>query len=217
MFNFWKKEIPNLNRSAVPQHRNTLEYEIAAALLPLMAEMIRPVGFSKNSIQIAKTFFAKHFPNYPFLNVETSIQNHIAISGHAFLRISCRHLHSMIENDSCKTVVYFLLELAAADDFIHARKMRMAQRVASYLGISENEFDGIKAKFISTNNPYFLLEIEDTASLAEVKRAYRKMILRFHPDKCLDCISEVEANDKFLQIKNAFETILKGYSVDEIK
>lgn len=216
MFNFWKKEISNSNHSTIPQLRNTLEHEIAAALLPLMAEMIRPAGFTKKSIQIVKEFYAKHFPNYPFSKVEISIQNHNAISGHAFLRISCRHLHSMIENDSCKTVVYFLLQLAAADDFIHARKMRMAQFVASYLDISEHEFNRIKAKFISTNNPYFLLEIEDTASLAEVKKAYRKMILRFHPDKCIDCISEVEAHDKFLQIKMAFEAIMKGYSIDEI-
>ena len=41
------------------------------------------------------------------------------------------------------------------------------------------------------------------------KVAYRKMVLKFHPDKREDDVSEEEASLKFREIKRAFETIKK--------
>ncbi len=58
---------------------------------------------------------------------------------------------------------------------------------------------------------YLILEIEETASVEEVKKAYRTLVKKHHPDK-LQHLSEAQlkgANDKFLQIQAAYESIQK--------
>ena len=214
MRGLWKKFTEGGGNSTTQGLKIQVEKEIAAALAPLMAEMLKPIGFSKASTQIANSFFEKHLPQVVFKDMVQPIETHMLIGAQPFLKISCKQLHNMLDAVSCQTIVYFLLQLAAADDFIHARKMRIAHRIAGYLGVAENDFNVIKSQFLSKNNPYFLLELEETASLAEVKKAYRRMVLKFHPDKRAAHISEKEAHEKFLQIQAAFEAIAQGYSLE---
>jgi DnaJ-class molecular chaperone len=51
--------------------------------------------------------------------------------------------------------------------------------------------------------------MENTVSIIEVKTAYRRMALKYHPDKRAKGISEEEANRKFREVKRAYELILK--------
>lgn len=48
---------------------------------------------------------------------------------------------------------------------------------------------------------YHILGLKDTASLDDVKAAFRKLSTRFHPDK------SPENYDKYLQIIDAYEVI----------
>ena len=65
----------------------------------------------------------------------------------------------------------------------------------------------IKLNFLNRNNPYYVLGVKDVVSFEEVKAAYRKMVLKFHPDKRKDKVSDEEANFKFREIQRAFEII----------
>jgi DnaJ like chaperone protein len=63
--------------------------------------------------------------------------------------------------------------------------------------------------FDSSDNAYKILEITKSATNDEVKKAYRKMAKKYHPDKLQD-LGEAHlkgAKDKFLQIQNAYEKI----------
>jgi DnaJ family protein C protein 17 len=52
---------------------------------------------------------------------------------------------------------------------------------------------------------YKLLEVEETSTLEQIKKAYRKRALELHPDKNLD--NKKEAETKFIQLKNALEIL----------
>lgn len=58
---------------------------------------------------------------------------------------------------------------------------------------------------------YKLLYVESNASLEEIKRAYKKQMLKYHPDKNKDQASI----DKFHQIQNAYHTIIRGKSCND--
>jgi DnaJ like chaperone protein len=56
---------------------------------------------------------------------------------------------------------------------------------------------------------FAVLEIEESASDAEVKKSYRRMALKFHPDKVRDMGEEYQkqARERFLRINDAYEAI----------
>lgn len=52
---------------------------------------------------------------------------------------------------------------------------------------------------------YTILEVEKTATHDEIKRSYRALALKYHPDKCTERSEETDA--KFVKIKEAYEIL----------
>ena len=52
---------------------------------------------------------------------------------------------------------------------------------------------------------YTLLEVEQTATSDEIRRSYRKLALRLHPDKNPDNVEE--ANRRFTKLQEAYEVL----------
>ena len=59
---------------------------------------------------------------------------------------------------------------------------------------------------------YKILEISKDASDSEVKKAYRKMAVKYHPDKLQGVSDDITklAEEKFLLVKEAYESIMKS-------
>jgi DnaJ like chaperone protein len=67
----------------------------------------------------------------------------------------------------------------------------------------------------ASENAYKILEVAKTASNAELKAGYRKMVKKYHPDK-LQGLGEEHlkgANEKFQNIQAAYEKIKKERGV----
>ena len=63
----------------------------------------------------------------------------------------------------------------------------------------------------SADADFKILDVSNSASEDEVKKAYRKLAMRFHPDR-LQGLSEGEkksAETKFLRVQKAYENIKK--------
>ena len=53
-------------------------------------------------------------------------------------------------------------------------------------------------------DPYEILEIDATATEQEIRKAYRRISLRLHPDKNPD---DPQANQKFIMLTKAYECL----------
>jgi DnaJ like chaperone protein len=123
-----------------------------------------------------------------------------------------------------------LLEIVAAtalaDGTLHAQERRTLELIASKLGISKARLDAVLARvsgqagFESADEgrsklaaAYALLAIDSTASMDEVKRAYRRQMSQHHPDKLVAKGLPEEMIDiatrKTQDIKSAYDLIRK--------
>jgi curved DNA-binding protein CbpA len=58
-----------------------------------------------------------------------------------------------------------------------------------------------------TEDPYRVLGISSTASDKDIKKAYRSLALKHHPDRCTDPVQKDEATKRFSTIAHAYEIL----------
>lgn len=109
-------------------------------------------------------------------------------------------------------ILHFLFAIANADGHVAEVEMQKILQIANALQLRSMDFESIKAMFVkSADNAYKILEISPRATDAEVKKAYRTMAKKYHPDKLQtdDAALKKGAQEKFQQVQAAYETIQK--------
>lgn len=109
-------------------------------------------------------------------------------------------------------ILHFLFGIAQSDGSISDSELAKLSQIAAALQLSSHAYESIKAMFVkSTDQAYTILEISPNATDAEVKKAYRTLAKKYHPDKVLtdDPALKKGAEEKFQQIQTAYETIQK--------
>ncbi|MBS3806840.1 MAG: TerB family tellurite resistance protein [Bacteroidales bacterium] len=109
-------------------------------------------------------------------------------------------------------LLHFLYGVAGADGSIHQKEQDIIDYIASGMGISDKDTQSIKSMFIEdTDYAYRILEVEPSATDQEVKKAYRKMANKYHPDKVSHLGEDFQkaANQKFQKVNEAYEKIRK--------
>jgi DnaJ like chaperone protein len=95
-------------------------------------------------------------------------------------------------------------------------ELEAIERMSGYLGISGTDFSSIKNMFVpETDSSYKILEISPDASDEEVKKAYRKMAMKYHPDKVSHLGEEFRktADEKFKKVNEAYNRIKKERNI----
>lgn len=109
-------------------------------------------------------------------------------------------------------ILHFLFGIANADGHIAELEVQKIRQIATALQIRSIDFESIMAMFVKTaDNAYKILEISPSATDAEVKKAYRTMAKKYHPDKLRteDAALKKGAQEKFQQVQSAYEAIQK--------
>ncbi len=109
-------------------------------------------------------------------------------------------------------MLHFLFGIAQADGQVSKSELSKLREIAGYLRVGRHDFDSIMAMFIkSADNSYKILEIEKNATDEEVKKAYRNMAKKYHPDRVVTQNEAIRkgAEEKFKEVQKAYETIQK--------
>ena len=134
------------------------------------------------------------------------------------LRPVCQQLNKYVNHASRLQIVHFLFGVSASDNEIHPSEIELIKKISSYLNINQYDFESIKSMFFSKESGnnlekwYLILEIDENATDAEIKKAHRKRVLKYHPYKLKGVSDDIVklAEEKFLLVQKAYENIMKS-------
>ena len=130
--------------------------------------------------------------------------------------ISAKGIASVIRSktryESRLQILHFLFSIANADGAVTTSEVDMISQIAGFLSIQSADFHSIKAMFFKNpDRAYKILEIDKTATVAEIKKAYRTMVKKYHPDKLVDMDEAYKkgAEQKFREVQESYESLQK--------
>ena len=95
----------------------------------------------------------------------------------------------------------FLFNIAKADGNVSKSEIEKLLEFTRYLNISRIDFESIKAMFFkSSDSDYKILEIDKNCTNDELKKAYRELAKKHHPDKVQN-LGEVSNSVSFINYK----------------
>lgn len=124
----------------------------------------------------------------------------------------CQYLNTRTRYEVRLQILHFLFGIAQADGNVSESEVHVMSEIAGYFRINHQDFESIKAMFFkNANSAYKILEIQKDATNDEVKKAFRTMAKKYHPDKLqhMDEAYRKGAEDKFRKVQEAYETIQK--------
>ena len=124
----------------------------------------------------------------------------------------CAQIKLYMDSAQRLQLIHFLVGIAQADGHVSSGEIKTIKNIATYLGISQADCDSILAMYENTlSSSYKVLEVEETATNEEIKKAYKAMALKHHPDRVESLGPDVRkaAEEKFKAVTIAYETIKK--------
>ena len=181
-------------------------------LLALAATVIKADGaVKKQELQFVRNFF---ITNYGPQNANSIFERFNAEVKKAKQNIPelTRIFNQSTLYETRLQILHFLFGVANADGSISQPELSKVEQIAAALGIRPHDLESIKAMFIkATDSAYKILDIPQTATNEEVKKAYRAMAKKYHPDKLQskDPALVKGAQEKFQKVQEAYEAIQK--------
>ena len=189
---------------------NSGDFEIS--LLLLSSVVIKADGkIDQRELSYVRDYFTKMYgaerANHAFSLFKSFIK-----SNQVSTRQVCEQIRQNVTHASRLQLVHFLFGIAKADGAVTEIEVNSIKTIAGYLYISQHDFESIKAMFYNgVDASYLILEIDKSVTNGEVKKAYRKMAKKYHPDKLQHLGDEhvKGAEEKFKQVQKAYEQIQK--------
>lgn len=190
------------------------DFEIS--LLILASVVIKSDGrIDQRELDYVRTYFVKMYgkerANHAFKLFNGIIKKQVST------RQVCLQIRQYMSHATRLQLVHFLFGIAQADGQVTSNEEQEIRKIASYLYINEYDYSSIKAMFYDeSDSAYKMLEITKEATNDEVKKAYRKMAKKHHPDKLQNLGEEHKngANEKFQKIQAAYEQIKKERGIN---
>lgn len=129
------------------------------------------------------------------------------------IRQSCAQIAANMDYSQRLQLLNFLAMIAQADGSVPQGEINALKEVARFMGMNEAEVDSmLKLSGNSLDDAYAVLGISPDATDDEVRKAYRTLALKHHPDRVATLGEDIRraAEKKFQEINDAKERIYKA-------
>ncbi|MDP4291686.1 MAG: TerB family tellurite resistance protein [Bacteroidota bacterium] len=185
--------------------------DFSVSLLILSAAVMKADGkLLRSELDYVKNFFVNQF-GIEVAEDRIKVLREILKQDIDYLPV-CEQIRQYMDYPSRLQLMHYLFGLAMADNQLDETELSLLNRMAGILGLPGQEFESIKAMFVKDNDAaYRILEISPDVSDEEVKKAYRAMAMKHHPDRVAHLGEEVQyaAKEKFQKINQAYNDIKK--------
>lgn len=212
--------------------RRYQNFDFLENLLILSADVIKADGhFRRSELDYLRNFFSQ---NLGPVQAQLALNRlrEILQENHNTVYV-CETIRSNTTIHERLLVLQFLFGLADADGTLHPDEISRIEKISILLGISRSDYESVKAMFMggaysrgsysssngssgyrshSIENDYKILEISPDATDEEVKKAYRAMAKKYHPDRVAHLGEEMrkQAEEKFARMTDAYDRIKKS-------
>jgi DnaJ like chaperone protein len=190
-------------------HGNQHPGDFKNSLLILIAAVMKADGVAmKSELNLVKSMLVRTYGEEQSRDMLLKLRDYLK-EDHNLYEV-CRNLRNRMGYSPRLELVHILFRISQADGQISEAELTIIQQVASQLGISTPDYLSLRAMFVeSVDSDYKILDVSTSATEEEVKKTYRKLAMRFHPDR-LQGLSENEkksAEQKFIRVQKAYENI----------
>lgn len=190
--------------------------DIRVSIVVLIACVMKADGrVLKSEVNYIKPFFVRNFG-------EDGAKEALQLLKHLLERdidpiAVSRQIAQNVNYSTRLELLHLLLDVANADGDVCDAERQVIELISVNMGIADADYQSLNAMYRKAQDPnwaYTVLEIEVSATDDEVKRAYRRMAMKYHPDKVANAGEEIrhQATEKFRTINKAYEhiKILRG-------
>lgn len=191
------------------RHHNPKTNDFQIVLLVLMAAVAKADGkVEKTELSVIKRFLIQNYGEeaareaWQILN--QLLKQNINIADVA------KQCATNLNYSTRLQLINMLYSIAAGDGAVNNAETNLIRNIAYHMQISDADLTSIAAMFTKQTNPdwaYQILELSPNCTNDEIKKAYRRMAMKYHPDKVNSLGEEVRQNatEKFRKVKEAYD------------
>lgn len=204
-------EEPPVRRPSGSRTSQTQSGDFAMSLLVLISAVMNADGRVMRSeldmvkAMLLRTYTDEQVKQY-LLILRELLKKQVDVAG------VCKQIRANMSYSQRLELLHILFRISRADGDVDPAELRMLEYIAAHMGITTPDYLSVRAMFVvSGDADYEILEIKPDASDDEVKRAYRRMAMKYHPDKLSGLGEQMkkEAEDKFRRVQQSYEQIKK--------
>lgn len=192
--------------------QQTSTNDFPTMLMALSAAVMKADGkVLKVELDYVKEFFSRQF-GAQFSVSHLKTLKHFLDGGEIPIQKICNDIRVRLQPEVRLQLIHYLYGIAKADGSVSQSEVNSIDSIAQNLGINKVDYESIKNMFFrNIDSDFKVLGIESSATEEEIKKAYRKMAIKFHPDKVAQLGEEYQkgAKEKFQEVQNAYENLKK--------
>lgn len=232
---FMPKKYPRFSGTISGEEAFRGKNPVIASIMALSAMIAKSDGsVSREEISFIKKFISSHFGIYgeeldSYAEAFNYGKNHLE----AYKEFTNVLREFYVQRDIVIALAYLFVSIAMQNDSMSDITEQLVRKILSELGLTEYEYSSIKNSFTYQQDYYGgqggytsqesqsdlvkkyckVLDVDENANMGDIKKAYRKLVKEYHPDKLASESMPKEyedfANKKIIEINEAYEYLKK--------